>query len=96
MREVLDGLPTVQLAVELVDAGVHVGAYRRVRREPGEVTDVEPAGASPLRQRVGIQGDQGTGVVAPLGVHEDLAGERAERLELRLDGLGPCTSRRRS
>src|SRR5665811_1360743 len=85
--EVLDGLPAVQLAVELLDAIAHVGANRRVRGQPGEVADVQSPGAPPLGEGVAVQGDQCAGIVAPLGVHDDLAGQRAERLELGLDRL---------
>ena len=63
----------------VVDSGV--GGQRLV------VGGREALRPAPLGQRVGVQGDQGRCVVAAFGVHEHLAGQRTDRLELGLDRL---------
>src|ERR1039457_1969979 len=85
--EVLHGLPAVEPAVEFLDAGLHVPADRRVPGQRGVAGGGQALRPSLLGHRVGVEGDQRGRVVAPVRVHQHLAGQRAERLEHHLDGL---------
>ena len=65
-----------------------VAVDRRVRGERGVLGRAQaPAPGAHCASALGIQRDQRGGVVAAVAVHQDLAGQRADRLEHDLDRL---------
>src|SRR4030095_16164802 len=83
--ELLDGLPPVELAVELLDvAGDQLLSLGR-RADLGVALAVQRAARGPGLDRVLVQGDQHGDEVAGLADHDGLRGVRADGLEYALD-----------
>src|SRR6476661_8280839 len=83
--ELLDRLPPVEAGVEPVDVALHERPRLRRRHHLGVGPALEADGRRPRGHRVRVERDEGRRVVVAGAVDEELADERAQPLEARLD-----------